>query len=164
MCALVAAALTLVPFTAFGQTNAAHVSTVGAWKLDAAKSSFGSEPAPKALTLTILKDTPQSTAWRVDIVDDKGQAISYSWSGPADGSMHPVKGAKGQVIAQEGLKQDSDGAMRRHGVDNTDASTFDACSTLSADGNTITDVMTTKMKDGTTSKATIVYNRAKSAK
>ena len=164
MCAVAAAALTFVSVTAFAQTNAAKASNVGTWKLDVAKSSFGSEPAPKSVTLTILKDTPELGSWGIDLVDDKGQSMSLSWSGPQDGSMQPVKGPKGEVIAQESLKRDKDGALLRHGVDARDGSTFDARSTLSADGNTITDVMTQKTKDGKTSKATAIYHRVTTAK
>jgi hypothetical protein len=164
ICALLAVALTFASFTGFAQTNAAKKSSVGTWKLDIAKSTFGSEPAPKAVTLIILKDTPELASWRVEVVDEKSQSMSFSWSGPQDGSMHPVKDAKGQAIAQEGLKQEKDGALLRHGVDSNDGSTFDARSTLSADGNTITDVITSKTKDGKTSKATNIYHRDAPAK
>ena len=43
-------------------------------KLDVAKSNAGSEAPPKSVTLIILKDTPQECSWRVDAVDEKGQA------------------------------------------------------------------------------------------
>src|SRR3954469_6834585 len=86
------------------QTNASKASPVGTWKLDLTQSTFGSEPAPKSLTLTILKDTPQLFSWRVDVVDAKGVAFSYSWSGPTDGSMQPVTGPKGEAMGKQGLK------------------------------------------------------------
>jgi hypothetical protein len=164
MCALLAAALTVASLTGFVQTNTAQTSAVGTWQLDAAKSSFGSEPAPKSVTLTILKDTAALNSWRVEVVDAKGQSMAYSWSGPQDGSLHPVKDPKGQIIAQESLARDKDGALLRHGVDNSDGSSFDARATMSVDGNTITDVLTSKAKDGKTSKMTMVYTRVKGAK
>jgi len=163
MYALVAA-LTLASVTASAQTNASKGSSVGTWKLDVAKSSFGSDPAPKAVTLNILKDTPEANSWRVEVVDEKGQSMSYSWSGPQDGSLHPVKDSKGKTIAEESLKHDKDGALLRHGVDSNDGSSFDSHAVLSADGNTITDVVTSKAKDGKTSKATMIYHRAAAAK
>ena len=123
MCALVAAVLTLSSVASFAQTNASKASSVGTWKLDAAKSNFGSQPAPKSVTLKITKDTPEACAWSVDMADDKGQTMSYSWSGPQDGTLQPVKDPKGQVVGQEGLKRDKDGALLRHGVDNSDGST-----------------------------------------
>lgn len=162
--ALVLATLTLVSVHALAQTNASKASAVGTWKVDIAKSDFGSEPAPKAITLTIMEDTADKSSWRVDVTDPKGQSMSYSWSGPKDGSLQPVKGAKGETVGQEGLKMDKDGALLRHGVDNTDGSSFDARAVLSADGNTITDVMTSKSKDGKTSKATAIFRRVKPTK
>ena len=156
-CALVVSFLTLASFNAAAQTNAAKTSTVGTWKADIAKSDWQSGPAPKALTLTILKDTPEVTSWRVDVVDPKGESMSYSWSGPLNGSPRPVKDSKGTVLFQETLKLDKDGALLRHGGDN--AESFDSRATLSADGNTITDVTTIKTKDGKTFKETTVYRR-----
>jgi hypothetical protein len=54
--------------------------------------------------------------------------------------------------------------LLRHGAGSNDGSSFDARSTLSADGNTITDVITSKTKDGKTSKATAIYHRVAAAK
>lgn len=98
------------------------------------------------------------------MVDGKGQSMSYAWNGPQDGSLQPVKDAKGQTIGQESLKQDKDGSLRRHGVNSNDGSSFDAHATMSADGNTITDIVTSKAKDGKTSKMTMVYHRVTAAK
>jgi hypothetical protein len=162
-CALVLALLTLGAFNASAQTTATKASLVGTWKLDLAKSTSGSEPAPKAVTLTILKDTPESSSWRVDLVNAKGESSSFSWSGPVDGSLQPVKGPKGEVLMQESLRRDKDGAVLRHG-EGPDGSSFDGRATLSADGNTITDVVTSKTKDGKTSKETQVYQRVTAAK
>ena len=164
MCALVAAVLTLGPFNVSAQTNATQASTVGTWKLDLAKSSSGSGPAPKAVTLTILKDTPELTSWRLDVVEAKGESMSFSWSGPLDGSLQPLKGPKGQVLLQESLTRDKDGALLRHGEDSADGSSFDARATLSADGNTLTDVVTSKTKDGKTLQETMVYHRVTAGK
>jgi hypothetical protein len=118
---------------------------------------------PKAVTLTILKDAPELTSFRVEVVDAKGETFSYSWSGPRDGSLQPLKDAKGQILGQESITRDKDGAVLRHGV-GPDGSSFDARSTLSADGNTITDVITSKTKDGKTSKRTDVLHRVRDAK
>lgn len=61
-----------------------------AWKLDLSQSDLGPEPAAKSVTVTVYKDTPEMLSWRVDIVDSEGKASSFSWSGPEDGTMHPV--------------------------------------------------------------------------
>jgi len=159
MCVLPVLLLAFGASSAFAQTNALKKSTVGTWKLDVARSDFGSNPAPKSLTLTILKDAVESTSYQVTVVDDKDQSISYSWTGPMDGSMHPVKGPNGEELAQESLRVDADGALLRHGVEAGGAS-FDGRATLSDDGNTITDVVTMTSKDGQTSKSTSVFVRS----
>jgi hypothetical protein len=151
-------ALVLAGVAAIAQTNVSKASSVGTWKLDVEHSDFGSQPAPKSLTLTILKDAPDGLAWRVDIVDDKGQPFSYSWSGAADGTMQPIKGADGREIGKESATREN-GALLRHGVEAMDGSTFDGRATMSADGNTITDVVTNKSQDGKTSTMTTVMRR-----
>jgi hypothetical protein len=160
--AFVVALVTFVTVNAFAQTNASKASAVGTWKLDLQHSDVGSDPPPKSVTLTILKDTPQMDSWRVDVVDDKGKALSYSWSGPQDGTMHPVT-ADGKEAGNESLKRDSAGALLRHGEE-PDGSSFDGHATLSADGNTIIDVVTSKSKDGKVEKTTWVYRRVSAAK
>ena len=158
----VIAAVLLNASLALAQTNAAKAPAVGIWKMDLTQSTFGSEPPPKSLTLSIIKDTPEASAWRVDIVDTAGKSVSYSWSGPVDGTLQPLKSADGQVVGKESLKRDGD-ALLRHGEDPSDGSSFDSRATMSADGNTITDVTTMKSKDGKTSKATAVYRRSTDA-
>jgi len=157
-CAL-AAALTIVSFNAaLAQTNASNASAVGTWKLDAAKSDLGPQEPPKSVTLTILKDTPQAESWRVELVMEDGNQVSYSWTGPQDGSLQPLKGSDGQVLGHAGQKRDKDGALLRHGTDSSGAS-FETRATLSPDGNTITDVLKGKMPDGTTMTQTMIYHR-----
>jgi hypothetical protein len=136
-----------------------RISAVGTWKLDPAQSDFGSSPALKSVTIHILKDTPQMLSWRVRLVDDKGQPSSYSWSGPEDGSMHPIIRDGKPSNSQESAKEKDDGTLVRHGED-PDGSSFDASSTISADGNTITDQIVGKSKDGKESKSKYVYHRA----
>ena len=116
---------------AMAQTNASKASAVGTWKMDLKQSTFGSEAPPKSVTLNILKDTPDASAWRVDVVDDKGQSHSYSWSGPTDGTMQDLKTPDGQVAGKESVKRDGD-TLIRHGENPKDGSSFDARSTLSA--------------------------------
>ena len=163
MSALVAAALTLATFTASAQTNAQHPSTVGTWQLDVSKSSFGPQAPPKSITLTIFTDTPQACSWRVDALDENGQSMSYSWSGPQDGSLHPIKDAKGDVMGQESFKHDADGTLLRHGTDNG-GNSFDGRASVSDDGNTITDVLKIKTPDGDVVSQTMIYRRVPKGK
>jgi hypothetical protein len=133
-------------------------SFTGTWKVDVAESDFGSEPAPKSITVTILKDSPRMLSWRVSGVDDKGQNFSYSWSGAEDGSMHPVveKGKAGTDT--QSAKREQDGTLVRHD-ENSDGSSFDARSTISPDGNTITEAAIEKSKDGKQTNKKYVYRR-----
>jgi hypothetical protein len=150
------ACVSLALASAFAQQKA---SSAGTWKLDLAQSDFGSDPAFKSVTINILKDTPQMLSWRVHLVDDKGKPSSYSWSGPEDGSMHPIIETGKSSDSQESAKKDADGTLIRHG-ESTDGSSFDARATVSADGNTITDQIVGKSKDGKENKAKYVYHRA----
>ena len=100
----------------------------------------------------------------VDEVSPKGESISYSWSGPLDGSMQPLRDPTGQVLLQESLIEDKDGALLRRGVDSKAGWSFEAHATLSADGNTITDVVSVKTKDGKAFKVTMVLQRVAAGK
>src|SRR4051794_22673053 len=128
---------------ASAQTKTSKASIAGMWKLDLQQSTFsGPEPAPKSLNLTVLKDTPALTSWRIDGVDDKGNPFAYSWSGPADGSLQPLKAPDGKELGKESLKREGD-VLLRHG-EGEPGTSFDGLVTMSAEGNTMTDVVTTK--------------------
>lgn len=144
------------------QTNKSHASAVGTWKLDVAHSDFGSGPAPKLVTITILADTPQMLSWRVDYVDDKGKSLVYSWSGAADGNMRPLKVERGDNLWwRESAKIERDGALHRHG-EFKDGSSFDSQILLSEDGNTLDEVDVSKSKEGKEeTKTTSVLRRVK---
>jgi hypothetical protein len=143
------------------QTNAKKTSAVGTWKLDVERSDFGPEPKPVSVTLTILSDTPDIVSVRVEVVADATNKMAYEWSGPRDGSLHPVKTADGQTIAQESFKYDGD-VLVRHVEDSSGV--FDSRATMSADGNTITDNGVQRGADGKTSNVRSVYRRVSNAK
>jgi hypothetical protein len=84
-------------------------------------------------------------SWRVHLIDGKGKAISYSWSGPEDGSMQPVMQG-GKEIGKQSAKKEDDGSLLRHGED-PDGSSFDARSKMSDDGNTMTEELTERLTD-----------------
>ena len=142
-------------FFVLGSRAQSEHSQVGTWKMDMSQSNFGSDPAPKAGTLKVLKDTPTMLSWRVQIVDDKGNGVWFSWSGPKDGSMHPVM-QNGKEVSKQSAKIEGDGSLHRHGED-PDGSSFDAYSKES--DNAITDEITSRTKDGKESKAKTVYRR-----
>ena len=147
----------LLSISGWGQSK--H-SDVGTWTVDISQSTFGSEPAPKSITLVVLKDSPQMMSYRVRVIDDKGKAFAYSWSGPADGTMHPMM-QNGKEVAKQSMKREDDGTLHRHGED-PDGSSFDAYDKSSDDGKTITEEATGKAKDGKESKTKTLYRRASS--
>jgi hypothetical protein len=152
---LATACLLLTLTVAFAQQKA---SAVGTWKVDIAHSDFGSDPAPQSITVTILKDTPQMLSWRVNGVRAKGEPFTYSWSGPEDGTMHPVIVEGKDGTDTQSAKREQDGTLVRRG-ENSDGSSFEARSVMSADGKTITEATTSKSKDGKESKQSYIYRR-----
>ena len=146
-------ACALLPVSAWAQSKQ---SQVGTWKMDASQSDFGSDPAPKSVTVAVLKDTPEMFSWRVQDVDDKGESNSYSWSGPPDGSMHPFM-KNGKEVFKQSEKREEDGSILGHAESN--GSSTDARIKMSDDGNTIMEDITTKAKDGKELKQKITYHR-----
>jgi hypothetical protein len=133
-------------------------SFVGNWKMDIAQSDLGSEPAPKSVTGTILKDTPQMMSWSELVVDDKGKRVAYSWSGPEDGSMHPLMMDGKPNGGHQSMKKEQDGTNVLHGEE-PDGSSFESRYSLSPDGNTFTAETTAKSKDGKESREKAVWHR-----
>ena len=132
-------------------------SMIGTWKLDIAQSDFGSDPAPKSETGTILKDTPQMLSYRVHGVDDKGKPFVYSWSGPEDGSIHTGL-LNGKPQDQVGFTREQDGTLVQRGKD-ADGSTFENRISMSPDGNTWTGEGSPKSKEGKESRTKQVFHR-----
>ena len=82
-------------------------SAAGNWKLDIAQSDFGSDPAPKSVSGTISSDTPRMMSYHVINVDDKGNRSAFSWSGPEDGSIHPMM-MNGKPVGRQSVKKESE--------------------------------------------------------
>ncbi len=145
----------LMACVCMGQTNASGQNAKGTWKTEAQN---GQQPA----TLTIMKDTPELLSWRVRYTDDKGKPVTMEWAAPKDGSMHPVK-ANGKDSDDIQSAKMEDNKLHRHG-ELKNGSSFDAYATLSDDGNTITDEITRKDKDGKEMKSTVTYHRVSGGK
>ena len=126
----------------------------GTWKTEAQK---GQPPA----TLTILKDTPDTLSWRVKMKDDKGKPMTMEWSGPKDGSMHPVKVNGTDSDDMQSAKME-DNKLHRHG-EMKGGGSFDAYGSMSDDGNTISEETTEKDKDGKEKKSSMTYHRMSGA-
>jgi hypothetical protein len=71
-------------------------SLVGKWVLDLKQSSLGSDPYEQfdAWTLTFTQATSTSLAWTSDATIH-GKAVTFSWTGPIDGSPKPLIGTEG---------------------------------------------------------------------
>ena len=69
---------------------------VGKWVLDLKQSSLGSDPYEQfdAWTLTFTQVTTTSLAWTSNAIIH-GKTITFSWTGPIDGSPKPLIGAEG---------------------------------------------------------------------
>ena len=76
--------------------------------------------------------------------------------------MQDLKDADGQAIGKQSMKRDGDVILRHGDVPNV--GTFESRATISADGNTFTDVVTAKSKDGKTATDTAVFHRVAGAK
>jgi hypothetical protein len=139
---------------------AQNASSSGTWKLDVKQSDFGSEPAPKSLTVTV-KDTGKTVSIHGHGIDDKGKNFSFSWNGPEDGSMRPMM-EDGKVTGKANARKEGH-VLVRHG-EGTDGSSFDERVTLSSDGNTKTSEWTVKSNDGKETKAKLVLHRVPAQK
>jgi hypothetical protein len=160
MCGLLALLVIGVASTAAAQTKGTRASSVGTWKVDVQQSDFGSDPKPKSMTLTVLEDTPQHLSWRLDTVDGDGKPSSESWSGPLDGTMLSAKGPDGAEIYKASFKWDGD-VLQRH-IEGA-LGPLDGRTTMSTDGNTMTDVAIIKQPDGKTAKWMVLYHRDSAA-
>ena len=130
----------------------------GTWKLDSAKGDSASDQPQMTMTATISKVAPNSLSIRLNGVDPTGKRFSNSWVGPEDGTMHPFDNESGR----QSVRRDGN-VLIRHG-ETSDGSTFDARESLSADGNTVTEEMTIKSKDGKEQKDKSVWHRVLNTK
>ena len=69
---------------------------VGKWVLDLKRSSLGSDPYEQfdAWTLTFARVTTTTLVWTSDATI-RGKTITFSWTGPIDGSPKPLIGTEG---------------------------------------------------------------------
>jgi hypothetical protein len=77
--------------------NADHPQIlVGKWVLDLNKSSLGSDPYEQfdAWSLTFTRATTTTLAW-VSEATIHGKTMTFSWTGPIDGSPKPLIGTEG---------------------------------------------------------------------
>src|ERR1700733_9188647 len=65
------------------------------WELDQLRSDFGGGPRMKSDVFTVTSDKPDDLSVEFVTVDDSGQTMKSSWSGPQNGHLLPVTGSPG---------------------------------------------------------------------
>jgi hypothetical protein len=153
-------AVTAVLLTAALPSAFAQNSAKGTWRYDPAQSDFGSQPKPKSIRLVVTKDTPAMLAWHLTEVDADGKTQTRSWSGPEDGSMHPLRAAGKKN--ESSFKREGDDIIRQAKM--ADGAMEESHISMSDDGNTMTEHVTGTDKDGKQFTATLVWHRLKAAK
>ena len=79
------------------QSGADHPEIlIGKWVLDLKQSSLGSDPHEQfdSWTLTFTEATTTTLAWTSDATIH-GKSLTFSWTGPIDGSWKPLNGTDG---------------------------------------------------------------------
>lgn len=87
--------LTMTAVTAVARVEGSAKSSVGTWKLDVAKSSYGTLPAPKFEQLVVTTDTPDSLKWNLKGIGAEGKSYISSYDGPIDGKAHHMMSSEG---------------------------------------------------------------------
>lgn len=128
-----------------------HTPAHSVWTLNLKESDFGGGPSMKSEVVTFKVDTDKWLTWSDVTVDNEGKTIKSSWSGPADGTMHPVKGLPG-ATAGWNTATDSDHAVMQDGT------VFDETMSMPDPKKTVFKV-TVKDKAGHTFHQTLVYDR-----
>lgn len=148
--------LTAMSTSAFAQAG----SAVGSWRYDSAQSDFGTQAKPKSIRLVVTKDTPQMLSWHLTEVDANGKIIKESWSGPEDGSTHPLRSAG--MKNESSFKREGDDVIRHAKM--ADGAMEESHISMSDGGDTMTEHVTGTDKDGKQFTATLVWQRIKAKK
>jgi hypothetical protein len=127
--------LTMTALTASAWEEGSAKSSVGTWKLNVSKSSFGNMPAPKFEQLVVTSDTPESLKWNLKGVGADGKSYISSYDGPTDGKAHHMMSSEGSstvaytrtASGMSWVVKDKNGSVIETGSGQ-----------LSADGNTLT--------------------------
>jgi hypothetical protein len=135
--ALLASAVAFAMLTMLSIVTSAATgkSAVGTWKLDAAKSSFGSMSAPKFEQLVVATDSSSSLKWTMNGASSDGKTYTSSFDGPTDGKEHSFMSSQGgSTIAYTRIP----GGVKWTVKDTNGAVIETGSSHLSADGDTLT--------------------------
>ncbi len=131
-----------------------HVPTPSTWTLNLAESDFASGPSMKSDVFVMLTDTEKLAKYTDSMVDGDGKTWNSSWSGPADGTAHPVTGMAGATFS-------TDAATDRSVMTLPDGTAIACDFSLSPDKKKFINKCVAKTKDGKQANQTMVYDRTK---
>jgi hypothetical protein len=121
------------------------------WELDQLRSDFGGGPRAKSDVFTVTSDKPALLSVNFVTVDETGQTVKSSWSGPENGQLLPLTGDPGTSFGM-----DKEGNERWVFGDGT---TMTGKLSLEKDKHTVMVRQTVTGKDGTQYHQVLMYNR-----
>ncbi len=127
-----------------------HLPAHSTWKLNAARSNFGGGPT-MADQFTVLTDTDAWFAYTEVVTGSNGEITKFSWSGPHDGTLHPIVGIPN---ARVGFNASNNTAHME-----SPSSSLRVRIELSPDGKTRTEHAIVRFKNGKVYHETWVYDR-----
>lgn len=131
-----------------------HIRTPSTWTLNLSESNFGSGPAMKGDVFVMITDTEKWAKYTDVTVDGDGKTWKTSWSGPENGTPHPVKGMPGATFSTNAATDVSVMTL-------PDGTAITCDFSLSSDKKKFTNKCQAKMKDGKTTDQTMIYDRTK---
>ena len=143
-------ASTLTPFAFAAHT---HLSTPSTWTLNVGESNMGTGPVMKSDTFVVLTDTDKWAKWTDVMVDGDGKTWKTSWSGPADGTPHPMTGMDGNWSTNAATDVST--------MTLQDGSVQTCNFSLSSDKKKFHEKCVVKSPDGKQINQTLVYDRIK---
>jgi hypothetical protein len=121
------------------------------WELDQLRSDFGGGPRMKSDVFTVTSDKPDDLSVDFVTVDDSGQTMKSSWSGPQNGHLLPVTGNPGTSF---GIDKEGN----EHWVFG-DGTTIEGKLSVSKDKRTVLVRVTVTGKDGKQYSQVLMYGR-----
>jgi hypothetical protein len=124
----------------------------GNWKLNVAKSDFGTGSKLMSMVVNVTADLPDRIEFSVDQVTADGFNASYSYKGAADGKEYPIIGSSSVYSYNEEkgvvheTQKDSDGTITQGDF------------TVSTNGKVGTWLYTITSPDGTVVKQKLVFD------
>ena len=121
------------------------------WERDQLRSDFGGGPRMKSDVFTVTSDKPDDLSVDFVTVDDSGQTMKSSWSGPQNGHLLPVTGSPGTSF---GIDKEGN----EHWVFG-DGTTIEGKLSVSKDKRTVLVRVTVTGKDGKQYSQVLMYGR-----